>query len=586
MPVREENAPYAAVVECAEKVWNLQLGDAAEVIAPYKESNISAALQATELLVWRSGIDESDENWQAAFDALVALEERVLAKYTSSAPKTSTLSSLSGFLNRLVKEEEVVPKTAEEVARESDYVEAAVCLADVSGAMAMLHFRKMNYVKGGYRMRKSWKFYEEGIALLNNHPEWSHYFERKITDKLDDKGEADIWPMLMKTSTDVYSPDVLEEMQDELRGRILASRLFFGQGMFKYMVSMLPRALQWVVEIIGFEGDKEGGINSLILATSVQPSPRVTHAMAILAVVRFFFFDEQERILALIENLLQRYPKSGLLKGTTGLLYQRLGRVEDAKRVILEGAEHAREQGLEQMALQLGYQAGHQEFLLNNWAECLPTIEAYIEKSKSKNFKAYGGYKYGLCLWKLHGESKTEEICAMYERVVKEFTRKNMSYDTFAQRKCQEFLDTKNFTPLDLIFIETQNLTEAHHFDEALDHLATAIPIMKQGRTQEQFAMYLYCRGRIMREKEQTESALKNFRKLLEQGSGIKSDTWLLPYAEMEIAEILFKGGKKSDWKEVETLLQSAQKRKGYDFEKHLNMRFKKLTAEIAKSKK
>ena len=105
--------------------------------------------------------------------------------------------------------------------------------ADVSGAMAMLHFRKMNYVKGGYRMRKSWKFYEEGIALLNNHPEWSHHFQRQLTDQLDDKGEADIWPMLMKTSTDVYSPDVLEEMQDELRGRILASRLFFGQGMFK-----------------------------------------------------------------------------------------------------------------------------------------------------------------------------------------------------------------------------------------------------------------------------------------------------------------------------------------------------------------
>mmetsp|Transcript_20183 Transcript_20183/g.77275 ORF Transcript_20183/g.77275 Transcript_20183/m.77275 type:complete len:586 (-) Transcript_20183:36-1793(-) len=585
MPLREENAAYAAVVECAEHVWNLQLDAAAEAIAPHKEANVSAALQATELLVWRSGIDESDENWQAAFDALVALEERVLAKYQASAPQSGALSSLSGFLTRLVKEEEKTPRTPEEIARESDYVEAAVTLADVSGAMAMLHFRKMNYVKGGYRMRKSWKFYEEGIALLKLHPEWNRYFEDKITDQKDDKGEADVWPMLMKTSTERYEPEVLEEIQDELRGRLLASRLFFGQGMFKYMVSMLPRALQWVVEIIGFEGDKEGGINSLILATSVQPSPRVTHAMAILAVVRFFFFDEQDKILALIENLLQRYPKSGLLKGTIGMLYQRLGNVEKAKGFLLQGAENAREQGLEQMSLQLTYQAGHQDFLLNNWEGCLPTVENYIAKSRSKNFKAYGGYKYGVCLWQMHGESKAEEICAMYERVVNEFVRKNMSYDVFAQRKCKEFLETKRFLPLDLIFVEVQNLTEAHHFDEALDRLAAAIPIMKEHRTQEQFALYLYCRGRIMREKEETESALKNFQKLLTIAADVKNDTWLVPYSEMEIAEILFKGGKKADLAEVQTMLQSAQKRKGYDFEKHLNMRFKKLTAEIAKTK-
>lgn len=41
-----------------------------------------------------------------------------------------------------------------------------------------------------------------------------------------------------------------------------------------YSISMLPRSLQWLIELIGFTSDRQKGLEDLLSATKITPSPR------------------------------------------------------------------------------------------------------------------------------------------------------------------------------------------------------------------------------------------------------------------------------------------------------------------------
>ena len=92
------------------------------------------------------------------------------------------------------------------------------------------------------------------------------------------------------------------------------------------------------------------------------------------------------------------------------------------------------------------YELGHNFFLQCQWSETIPYIETYLEKTKSENFKAFGGYKLGLCYWMTEGDSATEKITKLYNQVINEWTRPRMSYDVYAARECKRFLEKSSFS--------------------------------------------------------------------------------------------------------------------------------------------
>ena len=67
---------------------------------------------------------------------------------------------------------------------------------------------------------------------------------------------------------------------------------------------MLPVSLQWIVELIGFTSDRHRGLADILMASKIVPSPRGYWARAALGTIRYFFFDESEEALSLVEQLL------------------------------------------------------------------------------------------------------------------------------------------------------------------------------------------------------------------------------------------------------------------------------------------
>ena len=114
--------------------------------------------------------------------------------------------------------------------RTKNYIESLVTLADISGGMAMLFMRSQQRMKGAYRLRKAWKYYEEAFQLLHKQDkdnDWYQLLIQAAPSKPEDESSDSIWNHLLKP---IEIPEGLNGF--ELRARNVVGRLIFGQGMF------------------------------------------------------------------------------------------------------------------------------------------------------------------------------------------------------------------------------------------------------------------------------------------------------------------------------------------------------------------
>ena len=134
------------------------------------------------------------------------------------------------------------------------------------------------------------------------------------------------------------------------------------------------------------------------------------------------------------------------------MLYMTLGGMFRAEGKIPQSIEcyekaHAFSPQLASYQLLANYELGHNYYLQGEWSKAIPLIESYLFEGNSPNFKAYGGYKLGICYWMMEGEQAFEKIAELYKRVINEWKRPKLSYDAFAARYCQQFIDSKGFSP-------------------------------------------------------------------------------------------------------------------------------------------
>lgn len=85
------------------------------------------------------------------------------------------------------------------------------------------------YVKGAYRLRKAWKYFQEANELLTQHKEWNKLLP-KINIDINPADSHLVWEALYQNpeSSGEYSGE-------ELRVRNITGRLIFGKGLFMYL---------------------------------------------------------------------------------------------------------------------------------------------------------------------------------------------------------------------------------------------------------------------------------------------------------------------------------------------------------------
>jgi tetratricopeptide (TPR) repeat protein len=101
-----------------------------------------------------------------------------------------------------------------------------------------------------------------------------------------------------------------------------------GFGLFKYLVAKVPRTLNWLLDLLGFEGDIEGGLTLLRQAATRGLYTR--NEAAFFLSTFLFAEDRHEEAFSYLMPLIERYPENSVFRVMAAAWYLRMDRPDEA----------------------------------------------------------------------------------------------------------------------------------------------------------------------------------------------------------------------------------------------------------------
>lgn len=185
-----------------------------------------------------------------------------------------------------------------------------VILADIDLFTALLLLRQSHWVRGGILLRKAWKRHEALCARL---------------------------PLLTRTLAACEGKDMpvptsqllpaIQELVDQLQAlppiqRIAHAAVLFSAGAFLFFVSLVPPSFAWMVEAIGFHGNRAQGA-VLLHIVSLLRCPAAPLAQLVLIWIYTFFYDQPETAMSLLTHVESSVPRGAFSQRLACLLFSK-----------------------------------------------------------------------------------------------------------------------------------------------------------------------------------------------------------------------------------------------------------------------
>lgn len=228
----------------------------------------------------------SEDNGPAVKTAISSLSQAELSLDKHLTAKTSLTSNNGGSPSEKVAESSF----------ESMRSCLRACIGDILIMRSLLQLRKGNWFRGGLGLRKGWKMQETMAMKIPSIVAFLASIEL-----LDGENDTDDDPL--------SAPDIPEAIDapGTWGDRILHSTLLFTLGAVYFFVSLVPPSFAWLVELVGFHGDRDGGLRLLKAAASVE-GPCAPMAQLLLVWINTFFYDDCDAAQSLLESAEQSFP--------------------------------------------------------------------------------------------------------------------------------------------------------------------------------------------------------------------------------------------------------------------------------------
>ncbi|KAG8175889.1 hypothetical protein JTE90_001010 [Oedothorax gibbosus] len=188
----------------------------------------------------------------------------------------------------------------------SEEVHAELCYAECLLLTALLTFVAdnsfVNFIKGGLRIRACYRAYKEAALILEN-----------------------------------------RKWEDEEDRRHYESGVRMGLGIFYLVVSHLPTRIIRVLEMIGFCGDKEMGLQNMYDSVALDGSLRSPLTALFLlcynTIITYLFGLADGDLVSseyIVKNMLKRYPRGALYLFLHGRLLEVKGEFDQAINLLLD----------------------------------------------------------------------------------------------------------------------------------------------------------------------------------------------------------------------------------------------------------
>ncbi len=300
-------------------------------------------------------------------------------------------------------------------------------------------------------------------------------------------------------------------------------------GLYHFAVGTIPKTLQWIVGILGIEGNRDLGLREIELAArkGMYNAPEAKYLL-----VQFYpwYKGDFEASEKLIDELLHTYPANTVFLYSKGFMKLRQNDVTAALPYFLKMKE-----------LNNGYFS-----LINKYAE-LRMGECYFRSGDYK--RAQDGYLRFLAM---NNRGQFEAMASYHAGLAAELMGDRASAltlylrakssdavhgdDVYAARHAAKLL-VSPLSTVDSLLIVARNFHRSGSYKKATDTYADLLH--RFSCTDDQHAEALYRTGECLFEQDRYDEAVEQFRAVLRLK--VTSEQWVKPWAHFMMGQIALK---------------------------------------------
>lgn len=328
----------------------------------------------------------------------------------------------------------------------------------------------------------------------------------------------------LKASWDVRN--CYNSLSEALKKNPQQYEAYLGMGIFNFLIGVLPKTSQVLMNMVGIEGNKERGIQQLHMAAEKAVYMR-NDARFALGLLHVYYKGEYDKGLAYLKPLLQRYPTNIPLLYALGNIEAQLKKMPTAiayyKKVLSLSNTHFR-----QFTVYSNFRLGEVLFRSNDFENSKRALQKFIKANTDQPYKATALFRLAECYEFLGNRQFAKQL---YERTQQ--CTPVTPEDVYAVRKAKHY-EQRPLDDTERQLIRGVNCVESLQFDEGLRLLQ---PVASSATTtREQQAEALYHIGEILRQQKKYSQALEMYQKVIALTP--EEERWLLPWAYFRISQI------------------------------------------------
>jgi len=333
-----------------------------------------------------------------------------------------------------------------------------------------------------------------------------------------------------------------------------------GFGLFRYLVAKIPASLAWVARVAGFEGDLEGGLESMRLAATKGVYTRSEAAFYLSQ----FLFNEHRREQAFegMRTLIQRHPDNTLFLVIYSSWQLREGNLDEALTYINKASEvNARKE------IKYGEEFIHSTrasiaYARNDFATARKEYDAFLAIHTQRNLVPnFTYYRIAVARDITGDRSGAIEVC----RMMKEGSPTGGPNDANLYRRGLE-LAAHPLTAAEIALIKAGNVYNRKLYDSSLVYFQAALAL--SGNDPDLRLRSLYGLQQVYYDMNRDTEAVK----IGEEAVAIKPEreAWVVPHSYFKLAQSYERLGRNAD---ADRALDRIGDFDDYDFQKSLEHR-------------
>lgn len=344
-----------------------------------------------------------------------------------------------------------------------------------------------------------------------------------------------------------------------------------GFGLFKYLLAKMPRSMRWILSVLGFSGDLDGGLNAIRLAAEKGTYSR-TEATLFLAQ---FLFSEGRRDTALIylDRLRQEYPENTLFTVLYAFWQHRLGNLDEAMAAATAAVQLNARKKI-RYGEELAYSTlGSICFTRNDFATASKYYRLYRNLThKDERVPNWTYYRAGLAC-EIAGDRAT---ALEFFRRMREVQDRDRARDVLYYRRAEELL-RRPITEAEILIIQGENDLAQKKYTSAIRFQTEAL--QRGGTDADLQARALYGILQAQYEADSLDAALTTSDRLLALMP--VNEAWIIPHAWYTLGRVYVKMGRTGDARHA---FRQVAEYDDYDFQERLQARTEEQLARLGAS--